>query len=77
VALNENWGLLLSFTDNEETVHLTDIILENGFTLGLAVVSARSIDAKEENKFGSQHFLSEDLLIGPFEAILLTELPSR
>ena len=77
IALNENWVLLLNFSNSEQTINLTDQILENGFTLGLAVVSARSVDGKEENKFGSQHFLSEDFIIGSFEAILLTELPSK
>ena len=76
VALNENWVLLLGFSESEQTINLTDTILENGFSLGLAVVSARSVDGKQENKFGSQHFLSEDLIIGSYEAVLLTELPS-
>ena len=77
VALNENWVLLLNFSDSEQIINLTDQILENGFSLGLGVVSARSVDGKDENMFGSQHLLSEDFIVGSFEAILLTELPSN
>ena len=39
--------------------------------------SIGEVDGKDENMFGSQHFLSEDFIVGSFEAILLTELPSN
>ena len=73
LVLNEDWVLLLNFNDSEQIINLEEKIQDNGFTLSQTVVSARSVNGTDENQVGSQKFLSEDLTLGSFEAVLLTK----